>query len=152
MGPDGRSPAAEPLSMRLWAEERRQVTINAFPNFAVANDIAVKTMGDIKGKRVAWVRGSLALQKATEALLGFANLSLNDVQKVEVGGWADGHRRLHLPGDHIGASLDQSWHEPDGRAHVRALLGHALLHHSACGPGHIRSVLRCEMPADGDWI
>ena len=57
-------------------------------NFAVANDIGVKTMADLKGKRVAWVRGSPALQKATEALLAFSNVSLDDVQKVQVGGWA----------------------------------------------------------------
>jgi uncharacterized protein len=72
-----------PMPVRLLLLNRS----NACTNFAVANDIGVETMGDLKGKRVAWVRGSPALQKATEALLGFANLTLNDVQKVEVGGW-----------------------------------------------------------------
>ena len=72
-----------PMPVRLLLLNRS----NACTNFAVANDIGVKTMGDLKGKRVAWVRGSPALQKATKALLGFANLTLNDVQKVEVGGW-----------------------------------------------------------------
>ncbi len=57
-------------------------------NFAVANDVGVKEMADLKGKRVAWVRGSPALQKATESLLSFAALKLDDVELVEVGGWA----------------------------------------------------------------
>ena len=45
-------------------------------------------MADLKGKRVAFVRGSPALQLATAALLGYANLGWDDVEKVEVGGWA----------------------------------------------------------------
>ncbi|MGI9426878.1 MAG: TAXI family TRAP transporter solute-binding subunit [Hyphomicrobiaceae bacterium] len=57
-------------------------------SFAVAKDTGLKSMADLKGKRVAWVRGSPALQKATEALLAFANLTLDDVNRIEVGGWA----------------------------------------------------------------
>lgn len=56
--------------------------------FAVANDVGVKTMADLKGKRVAWVRGSPALQLAAKALLAYGGLSIDDVEKVEVGGWA----------------------------------------------------------------
>lgn len=73
-----------PMPVRLLMLNRS----DACTNFAVAKDVGVKTMADLKGKRVAWVRGSPALQKATESLLAFANVSLEDVQKVEVGGWA----------------------------------------------------------------
>ena len=73
-----------PMPVRLLMLNRS----DACTNFAVAEDVGVKTMADLKGKRVAWVRGSPALQKATESLLAFANVSLDDVQKVEVGGWA----------------------------------------------------------------
>ena len=73
-----------PMPVRLLLLNRS----NACTNFAVANDVGVKEMSDLKGKRVAWVRGSPALQKATEALLGFANVGLSEVTKVEVGGWA----------------------------------------------------------------
>ncbi len=55
--------------------------------FAVANDIGVKTMADLKGKRVAWVRGAPSLQKATEAMLAYGNVGLSEIEKVEVGGW-----------------------------------------------------------------
>ncbi|MBT4687722.1 MAG: TAXI family TRAP transporter solute-binding subunit [Rhodospirillaceae bacterium] len=55
--------------------------------FAVANDIGVKTMADLKGKRIGWVRGSPALQKAAEALLAYGGVGLDEIEKVEVGGW-----------------------------------------------------------------
>lgn len=73
-----------PLPVRLLLLNRSR----ACTNFAVAEDVGVKEMADLKGKRVAWVRGSPALQKATESLLSFANVRLDEVTKVEVGGWA----------------------------------------------------------------
>ncbi len=73
-----------PMPVRLLAVNRS----NACTVFAVAKDTGVVNMADLKGKRVAWVRGSPALQLAAAALLGYANLSWDDVQKVEVGGWA----------------------------------------------------------------
>lgn len=73
-----------PMPVRLLMLNRS----NACTNFAVADDVGVKNISDLKGKRVAWVRGSPALQKATESLLSFANVALDDVERVEVGGWA----------------------------------------------------------------
>lgn len=73
-----------PMPVRLLAVNRS----NGCTVFAVAKDTGVKEMADLKGKRVAWVRGSPALQLAAQSLLSFANLSWDDVQKVEVGGWA----------------------------------------------------------------
>ena len=73
-----------PMAIRLLLVNRS----GGCTNFAVAKDVGVKTMADLKGKRVAWVRGSPALQKATESLLAFADLKVADVKKVEVGGWA----------------------------------------------------------------
>jgi uncharacterized protein len=54
---------------------------------AVAKDTGVKTIADLKGKRVAWVVGSPSLNQNITALLAFANLTWNDVQKVEFGGF-----------------------------------------------------------------
>ncbi len=73
-----------PMPIRLLLVNRS----NGCTNFAVANDIGVKSMADLKGKRIAWVRGSPALNKAAESLLAYANVSLDEVEKVEVGGWA----------------------------------------------------------------
>ena len=74
--------------------------------FAVAKDMGVKTMADLKGKRIGWVRGSPALQKAVEALLGFADLTTDDVELVEVGGWAASINGI-IDGD-IDASITSS--------------------------------------------
>ena len=52
-----------------------------------AKDANIKTMADLKGKRVAWVVGSPALNQNVTALLAFASLTWNDVQKVEFGGF-----------------------------------------------------------------
>lgn len=72
-----------PMPIRLLLINRS----GACGNFVVAKDTGVKTMADLKGKRVAWVRGAPSLQKLSEALLAFANLTPDDVKKVEVGGW-----------------------------------------------------------------
>ena len=52
-----------------------------------AKDSGVKKIADLKGKKVAWVIGAPALNQNITALLAFANLSWNDVQKVEFGGF-----------------------------------------------------------------
>lgn len=52
-----------------------------------AKDAGIKTMADLKGKRVAWVAGAPSLNQNITALLAFANLTWNDVQKVEFGGF-----------------------------------------------------------------
>ncbi len=53
----------------------------------VAGDAGVKTVQDLKGKRVAWVKGAPALNVNATAVLAFGGLSWNEVVKVEVPGW-----------------------------------------------------------------
>lgn len=53
---------------------------------ATAADANIKTLKDVKGKRVAWVRGAPALNQAVTSMLAFANLTWDDVVKVEFGG------------------------------------------------------------------
>ena len=52
-----------------------------------AKDAGVKTIADMKGKRVAWVIGAPSLNQNITAILAFANLTWNDVKKVEFGGF-----------------------------------------------------------------
>jgi TRAP transporter TAXI family solute receptor len=52
-----------------------------------AGDAGVHTVADLKGKRVAWVIGAPALNQNITAMLAFANLTWNDVRKVEFGGF-----------------------------------------------------------------
>lgn len=54
---------------------------------ATAKDANIKTMADLKGKRVSWVRAGDALNWNVGAGLAFGGLSWDDVQKVEVSGF-----------------------------------------------------------------
>src|SRR5690606_33993912 len=54
---------------------------------AAAGDVGIKTIADLKGKRVAWVIGSPSLNQNITALLAFAGLTWDDVEKVEFGGY-----------------------------------------------------------------
>ena len=54
-----------------------------------AKDANIMMPADLKGKRVAWVRGGDALNVGVTAYLAFGNLTWDDVQKVEVSGFAD---------------------------------------------------------------
>ncbi len=55
----------------------------------VAGDVGVKDYADLKGKRVAWVKGAPALNVNVTAYLAYAGLDWDDVQKVEFGGFGD---------------------------------------------------------------
>jgi TRAP transporter TAXI family solute receptor len=68
----------------------RSLLINnsdALLTIVTAKDANVKTMADLKGKRVAWVVGAPSLNQNITALLAFANLTWNDVKKVEFPGF-----------------------------------------------------------------
>lgn len=62
-------------------------TSNQVLTVIAAKDSGVRTIADLKGKRVAWVIGSPALNQNITAMLAFANLTWNDVKKVEFGGF-----------------------------------------------------------------
>ncbi|SDX53719.1 TRAP transporter solute receptor, TAXI family [Albimonas donghaensis] len=55
----------------------------------VAKDAGIETYADLKGKRVAWVKGAPALNTNMEAYLAYAGLTWDDVEKVEFGGYGD---------------------------------------------------------------
>ena len=53
----------------------------------VAGDAGIKTIKDVKGKRVTWIKGAPALNMNMTGFLAFAGLGWNDVKKVVVPGW-----------------------------------------------------------------
>jgi uncharacterized protein len=53
----------------------------------VVDDVDVKTYADLKGKRVAWVKSASALNHNVTAFLAFADLTWDDVEKVEFAGF-----------------------------------------------------------------
>ena len=60
----------------------------------VAGDLGVKDYADLKGKKVAWVKGAPALNVNVEAYLAYGGLTWDDVQKVEFGGFGDSWKGL----------------------------------------------------------
>ncbi len=56
-------------------------------SLATAKDANIKTMADLKGKRVAFVQGGPALNWNASAHMAFAGLTWNDVEKVTVSGF-----------------------------------------------------------------
>jgi TRAP transporter TAXI family solute receptor len=55
---------------------------------ATAKDAGIKTLADLKGKRISYVRGAPALNWNVGAHLAFAGLTWDDVVKVPVSGFA----------------------------------------------------------------
>jgi TRAP transporter TAXI family solute receptor len=60
---------------------------DALLTIVTAKDAEIVNAADLKGKRVAWVVGAPSLNQNITALLAFANLTWNDVKKVEFGGF-----------------------------------------------------------------
>ena len=67
---------------------------DALLTIVTAKDANIKTAADFKGKRVAWVVGAPSLNQNITALLAFANLTWNDVTKVEFGGFGQAMQGL----------------------------------------------------------
>jgi len=74
-----------------WGPQRVQLLMSATSDanigVGVAADIGVKTMADLKGKRVGVVRSSPALTIGMQGALAFANLTFDDVEVIEFGGY-----------------------------------------------------------------
>lgn len=76
---------------RSWGPQAVRVLIasNADSNLTIgaAADVGIESIADLKGKRVAWVVGSPSLNENIGAILKFADLTWDDVVKVEFPGF-----------------------------------------------------------------
>lgn len=74
-----------------WGPQPLRVITTSTASFglslAVAGDLDVETPADLKGKRVAYIRGDDALNKGTEAYLAFGGLTWNDVERIDYPGY-----------------------------------------------------------------
>jgi uncharacterized protein len=71
----------QPVRLLLTSLSDANLTIG------VAADAGIETLGDLKGKRVAWIAGAPALNENVKALLAFADLSWDDVERVDFSGF-----------------------------------------------------------------
>lgn len=75
------------FATKEWGPQPLQILLAANAcnalGLVVANDIGVKEMKDLKGKRIAFVVGSPALNQNALAMIAFGGLTQNDVKVVE---------------------------------------------------------------------
>jgi len=80
------------FASRTWGPQPLRVITTSTASFglgpAVAGDIGVKTPADLKGKRVAYVRGDDAINIGMEAFLAFGGLGWDDVEKITYPGYS----------------------------------------------------------------
>lgn len=75
------------LLMMSWADTNTG-------NVATGKDANIRTMADLRGKRVAWVVGSPALNNNMESFLAFGGLTWADVKKTEFPGYAQSMKAI----------------------------------------------------------
>lgn len=75
------------FATKEWGPQAVQITLTTVDcnglSLGVAKDTGVKTIADMKGKRVAFVVGSAALNQNALAMLAFGGLKQSDVKIVE---------------------------------------------------------------------
>src|SRR4029077_5930165 len=75
------------FATKEWGPQPVQITLSSVDcnglSLAVAGDTGVKTLADLKGKRVGFVVGSPALNQNAMAVMAFAGLTTKDVKIVE---------------------------------------------------------------------
>ncbi|MBC55286.1 MAG: C4-dicarboxylate ABC transporter [Gammaproteobacteria bacterium] len=80
------------FASRIWGPQPIRAVLSNFStscsfSLATAADAEIREVADIRGKRVTWVQGAPSLNNALTALLSYANLTWDDVEMVEVGGY-----------------------------------------------------------------
>lgn len=80
------------FAARIWGPQPIRAVLSNFSDscsftFASAADADIHSVADIRGKRLTFVQGAPSLNNASTALLSYANLTWDDVQRVEVGGY-----------------------------------------------------------------
>lgn len=75
------------FASKEWGPQPVQITLSSIDcnglSLAVAGDIGVRTVADLKGKRIGFVVGSPALNQNALAVLAFGGLTAKDVKIVE---------------------------------------------------------------------
>jgi len=80
------------FASRIWGPQPIRAVLSNYSTscsftLATAADAGILEVDDIRGKRVTFVQGAPSLNNALTALLSYANLTWDDVEMVEVGGY-----------------------------------------------------------------
>lgn len=96
----GKSWGPQPVRVLMAANSESNLSVG------VANDLGIRTIADLKGKRVAWVVGSPSLNENVGAILAFGGLTWDDVKKVEFPGF--GQSWDGIKGNQVDAAFAQT--------------------------------------------
>ncbi|GGG51602.1 C4-dicarboxylate ABC transporter [Pseudohongiella nitratireducens] len=80
------------FASHIWGPQPIRVLLSNYStscsfSFATAEDADIESVADIAGKRLTFVQGAPSLNNASTALLSYAGLTWDDVERVEVGGY-----------------------------------------------------------------
>jgi len=109
------------FAARKWGPQRMRISFTNRGDgighgLVMAGDLGIRTLADLKGRRVAWVRGSPALQVGTTGILAFAGLTWDDVERVDVPGYQQGLDAL------LNGAVDAAWSSTPA-SHVQRIAG-----------------------------
>ena len=80
------------FASKIWGPQSIRALMSNYSDscsytMVTATDANIRSISDVKGKRVTFVQGAPSLNNAMAALLSYANLTRDDVERVEVGGY-----------------------------------------------------------------
>jgi TRAP transporter TAXI family solute receptor len=77
------------FAVPAWGPQDVRVVLArpASNGIACANDVGIKTVADLKGKRIGYVRGNPSVNVKTDAYLAFGGLTRKDIQVVWFGSY-----------------------------------------------------------------
>jgi TRAP transporter TAXI family solute receptor len=80
------------FASKIWGPQPVRALLSNYSDacsfsFATAADANINTVADMAGKRMTFVQGAPSLNNATAALLSYANLTWDDVTRVDFGGF-----------------------------------------------------------------
>ena len=80
------------FASKIWGPQSIRALMSNYSDscsytMVTATDANIRSISDVKGKRVTFVQGAPSLNNAMAALLSYANLTWDDVERVEGGGY-----------------------------------------------------------------
>lgn len=84
--------ASEDFASRQWGPQDLRVVLGRPSPIGMATsrcgELGIKTMADLRGKRIGYVKGNPTQNVKSDAMLAFGGLTQADVEVVWFGGWA----------------------------------------------------------------
>ena len=141
------------FATQKWGPQPVRLLLCSWPDtnavVSTAADANILKASDLRGKRVAWIVGSPALNTNVEANLAFGGLTWNDVVKVEVPGWGASMQGL------VDGTIDAAFSVSDSsklfelQGSPRGLRFFPLPHNDKAGWARLNKIAPWQVPSVG---